>query len=170
MDMECSRLAKYIHLSPEQQVFANTLINQLKENPSIFKKQKLNNNIGKISPHWTAKLEHIWFERIDNNAKCMKPLKDIYSHDSKWLYKLKHLNNLYGPILSRLKKIEDISYSRHYILQLHISHIFDEISITNECVKHTDIEEYKNIDIEMEECFCNSFKDTYPIHCLYCRG
>ena len=48
--------------------------------------------------------------------------------------------------------------------------IFDEISTTGECVKHSDIEEYKNMDVEMDECFCYSFKDTYPAHCLYCRG
>ena len=122
-------------------------------------------------PHWTYGLKNIWIDRINNNAACMKPLKDIYFHDSNWLYKVKHLDYLYSNILRKLNKIEDVSYSRHYILQLHLSHIFDEVTIASDCcIKHSDIKEYKHMDIEMEECFCNSFNGIYPQFCLYCRN
>ena len=170
-----NRGASSHNLTSNQQVSANILIQQLKNNPSIIKINRQcnnnNNNNGYNKYHWTFRLKQIWFERINSNAECMKPLKDIYLHDSKWLYKIKHLDSLYSNILRKLNKIEDISYSRHYILQLHLSHIFDELLITNnKCVKHADIQEYKDMDIEMEECFCNSFNGIYPKFCLYCRN
>lgn len=125
---------------------------------------------GSNTYHWTQVFSTLWRDRIvGNNAKCFDILKQIYYDPNiPMILKIRQLDVHYQPILNKLKYYEDIAYSNRYILDLHIQTIFDEIEPTD-CVKHNDISEYKDIEIEMNECFCKSQYQQTPRFCLYCR-
>ena len=88
------------------------------------------------------------------------------------LLRNRNLNDLYAAVIARLNKAEDIAYSRHYVLQLHIQHMCDTLESFFDdmrCLTHSDITETKCIDIGIEECFCKSLKNR-PLICLHCRN
>ena len=167
-------ITNYIQLTPEQDSWSKHLERKidkskilkgyLLKDPYVFKEAT------KSEKHWTCVYENIWSQRLDNNAKAFRQMRKILLDDGVcWHFKLRHFNTLYSPILYSIKRIHDLSYSYHYILQLHIEMMFENVEVKEKCLSHKDIEEYKDIDIEIEECFCYSYKNIGPKICLYCR-
>lgn len=125
---------------------------------------------GYIQEHWSIKIIAIWESRMHSNAKCIVHLKELFHKDIPWIYKQTYLDHRYQFILNKLNYLGDIATSRHYILQLQLQCICESICNTgSKNIKHSEIEEYKNMDVSMDECFCESLDGINPKFCLYCR-
>ena len=157
-----------MEITKDQEKQAQILLNKYKE--SIQPKDvKLFE--GGLGSHWTHIFRELWEQRLNNNAKCTQHLKEIFHNEKHSLnLRVKHLNLLYSDIIRKLNYYEDLAYSNHYILQLHFQYICESIDTSDpNCLKHSDIEEYKDIEMTIEECFCNSLFNK-PKFCSYCRN
>lgn len=163
-----------MELSKEQELHAKRIIEKVHNSTDcVYKKYKYahrSNLSGYNKKHWTKVYEDVWKSRLTGNANEIVRLRKVFDDDkSPLLYRIKWLDIQYTSLLSRLKIIEDITYSRKYILQLQLQFAFDSLEYQEDrCVKHSDITEYKDIDLEIEECFCHSIHQR-PNHCLFCR-
>lgn len=155
----------------EQNTHAMRLLDKyrcIKSRGSRYYKHESN---GYIQEHWSEKIVGIWQSRMYSNAKCIVYLRCIFNKDIPWIFKHSYLNHHYQCILNTLNYIGDIATSRHYILQLHLQCIFESVCNNSDPknITHNEIEEYKNMDVSMDECFCKSLDGINPRFCLYCR-
>ena len=116
--------------------------------------------------------KELWFKRVcSHNALYTHKMKVIYN-DTKhpFLTRVKYLEYMYESVSRKLNYYEELAYSYHYMLQLHIQFMFDSVdSDSDSCLTHNSISEYKDIDMEINECFCASLFNK-PQFCLYCRN
>jgi len=162
-----------MNLTPEQELHSQRIIDNCVH---ILPNLSINVLQGHLGTHWTIVFDELWKQRLNNNAKCTLKLKQIYEKTYNPLnLRIKYLNALYSDILNKLKYYEDLAYSHHYIFQIHFQYLCDSANTTNtniidtsSCLKHQDIEDYKSIEMDIEECFCNSLKNK-PTFCLFCR-
>ena len=158
----------YIKPSCEQLSWASKLYKKM-DKTRINKRFIERPSNGYNERHWTYIYEKMWNEKLQSNAKSIQILRKCYNDPSiPWMLKSKYLSIGYQTILNKLKYYEDIAYSHHYILQLHLNACFEEHN-KDTIVKHKNIHELKDIEIEIEECFCGSLKLSKPQYCLYCR-
>ena len=120
---------------------------------------------------WTAVYFTLWNEILySHNAKYVHKMREVYNNKHPLHMRMRQLDYMYEQVTQKRNYYEDLAYSYHYMLQLHIQFIFDSIEPKDDsCVTHNDIKEYNNIDMEVEECFCGSLFDK-PRFCLYCRN